>query len=209
MGKTRSREHGWGNLGINIWLVRLKAVLSPAVLNDPVWRRAILIIAALGFVAGIGLSMRAQPGLLSNLDWRPVLCLILIGIPVTVVLNTLEFRATARLIGRSFTFARAAETTIIGGVANMLPLPGGAIVRVAALRASGSSYKEGSLAIVLVAFIWIGVSFAYAGGWLLVLQDTAVLGVFFLLGGHFCCWHCVLDLQSGSKGCGVRLPFSW
>ncbi|MCX2725665.1 lysylphosphatidylglycerol synthase domain-containing protein [Roseibium salinum] len=170
-------------MGINIWLVRLKAVLSPAVLNDPVWRRAILIIAALGFVAGIGLSMRAQPGLLSNLDWRPVLCLILIGIPVTVVLNTLEFRATARLIGRSFTFARAAETTIIGGVANMLPLPGGAIVRVAALRASGSSYKEGSLAIVLVAFIWIGVSFAYAGGWLLVLQDTAVLGVFFLLGG--------------------------
>ncbi len=165
---------------------RFKAIWSLDALNDPLWRRSILIIAAVGFVIGIVLSIRAQPNILSDLNWTPLVLVALVCIPVTLLLNTLEFGMSARLIGYKFPFWKAVETTIIGSVANMLPIPGGTIVRIAALKAAGASYKRGTSVTLLVALIWIGVAFAYAGGWLLVLGGTLrgeVVGLIFLITG--------------------------
>ena len=165
---------------------RIKALESLDAFNNPLWRRNILIIAAVGFVVGIVLSLRAQPDILSNLKWMPLVLLALVCIPVTLLLNTLEFGMSARLIGHKFPFWKSAETTIIGSVANMLPIPGGTIVRVAALKAAGASFKRGTSVTLLVALIWIGVAFSYAGVWLLVLRGAAQiegLGLIFLLIG--------------------------
>lgn len=165
---------------------RLKAIGSLDRFNDPSWRRGILIIAAVGFVIGVVLSVRAQPNILSDLNWRPLLLLALICFPITLLLNTLEFEMSARLIGHRIPIGKAAETTVIGSVANLLPLPGGTIVRIAALKAAGASYKRGTYVTLLVALIWIGVAFAYAGGWILALGATAgvgVVGLMFLIGG--------------------------
>lgn len=135
---------------------------------------------------GIVLSIRAQPNVLADLDLKPLALLAVVCIPVTILLNTIEFGVSARLIGHRFPFWKAAETTIIGSVANMLPIPGGTIVRIAALKAAGASYRRGTSVTVLVALIWVGVAFAYAGGWILLLGDTArveAVGFIFVLTG--------------------------
>lgn len=147
----------------------------------PLWMRIVLGLAACGFILGIYLSYRAQPDLLENLNWGVLALVAAVGIPVTVILNTLEFQASAKLVGQRFSLVQAAEITIIGSVANMLPIPGGTMVRVAALKAGGASIKRGTAATLLVSGLWIGISFIYSGLWLFWLEITAFnLGVLLL-----------------------------
>src|SRR6056297_183557 len=96
----------------------------------PAWQRILLVVAAMGFVLGIVLSIRAQPDLISGLRYQALIALALVGIPVTVFLNAEEFRLSARLVGQEFSRLTAMEVTIIASVANMLPIPGGTMVRV-------------------------------------------------------------------------------
>ena len=161
---------------------RLASLLELRALQNPFWRRAILIVAALGFAIGIVLSVRAQPQVFNNLQWLPILWLVVVAIPVTLALNAREFVLSARLIGRHIGFRSALETTIIGGVANMLPLPGGVMVRVAALKVAGASFKHGTSTILFVALVWFGIAFAYAGAWMMAL-GAAFAGAAFLAGG--------------------------
>lgn len=139
---------------------------GPEARSRPLWMRIILVLAAFGFVLGIYLSWRAQPDLLDKLALGPLLYVIGIGIPLTVLLNILEFQTSARLVYQHFSLGRSAEITIIGSVANMLPIPGGTMVRVAALKAGGASLGRGTSVTLLVSGLWIGISFLYSGLWL-------------------------------------------
>lgn len=152
-------------------------------LKKPLWRRAVLILAAFGFGLGIFLSYRAQPDAFTDLNFGPLIVLALFTIPATVLLNALEFRGSAQLIGHDIGLAQAAEITIVGSVANMLPIPGGTMVRIAALKAAGASLKRGTAATLLVSLLWISVSFIYSGVWLAVLGLTG----WFVLGAAFIC----------------------
>lgn len=150
----------------------------------PLWMRIVLGLAACGFILGIYLSYRAQPDLLTNLNWGFVALVSCVGVPTIVILNIFEFQTSAKLLGQRFSFAQAAEITIIGSVANMLPIPGGTVVRVAALKAGGASIKRGTSATLLVSGLWIGISFIYSGLWLLGLGITTLnLGILFVFGG--------------------------
>ena len=153
------------------------------------FRRTILFLAVIGLVIGIYLSVRAQPDIFTNAQLAPLLLLAFAAVPLTIFLNSLEFLLSARLIGRSVSLKSAAETVIIGGVANMLPLPGGVIVRVAALKAEGANATQGGSILLFVALIWAVVSFTYAGAWLLFLEQGWI-GLLFLalglLGTLFC-----------------------
>ena len=146
------------------------------------FRRGVLLLALIGLLIGIYLSVSAQPGVFRDAEIVPLILLAFIAVPVTVLLNSLEFVLTAKLLGRSVGLKSAAETVIIGGVANMLPLPGGVIVRVAALKAEGAKATQGGSILLFVALIWAVVSFAYAGGWLLALQ-AGWFGLLFLAFG--------------------------
>jgi uncharacterized membrane protein YbhN (UPF0104 family) len=161
---------------------RLASLLEFRALRDPFWRRIILLVAAFWFAVGVALSIRAQPDIFGSLQWQPILWLVVIAIPVTLALNAYEFVLAARLISQQVGFRSALETTIIGGVANMLPLPGGIMVRVAALKAAGASLKHGTSAILFNTFIWFGVAFAYAGAWVLAL-GAMWIGTAFLAAG--------------------------
>jgi len=165
-----------------VLIARLVSLVELRALQNPFWRRVILVGAALGFVIGIVLSIRAQPQVIYNLQWLPVLWLVALTIPATIALNAWEFVLSARLIGHHIEFRSALETTIIGGVANMLPLPGGIMVRVAALKAAGASLKHGMSTTLFVAWIWFGVAFAYAGAWMMTLGATNAGAVFLVSG---------------------------
>lgn len=151
----------------------------------PLWQRALLILAALGFALGIYLSIRAQPELISDLDYQPLLVLALFAIPVTVLLNAEEFRLSAHLVGQDFPRAAAAEVTIVASVANMLPIPGGTMVRIAALKSKGAGLRDGTSATLLISFLWVAIAFLYSGAWLLSPAVSAAqwLGIGFMIFG--------------------------
>jgi len=151
-------------------------------LNSSRTRRWVLSIAVIGFVAGIVFSIHKQPDILHNLQSLPVILLIVVATPITVVLNTSEFLLSARLIGQHVSFRSALEITIVSIAANMLPLPGSAMVRVAALKAAGASYKHGASTILFVALIWMGVAFLYAGLWVIDAGDLMIGGLFCVAG---------------------------
>lgn len=122
-------------------------------------KTAILAAAVLLLFGGIALSLHAQPDILSRLNGVPALLLLLVGVPVTILINSLEFQATARLLNRSVGFRAALEITTIGSAANLLPVPGGALSRIAGLTLAGSSLREAAILIFFMSLAWIGVAF--------------------------------------------------
>lgn len=179
------------NARANAVIHRLATIVEPKALSSPRWRRPILIIAAAGFALGILLSLRAQPDAFDNVAWLPLCLLAFAAVPATIALNALEFQLSARLIGHEIGFGSAVKTTIIGGVANMLPLPGGTIVRVAALKAAGATLGSGTSVTLFVALMWFGAAFAYSGLWLAILDQPA-LGYALLIVGVLILLACVL-----------------
>lgn len=155
----------------------------------------ILGAAVLFLVVGVALALDRNPEVLNNLDWRPALLLVLVAVPATMALNAYEFVLTGRLVGREIGVPAAVEVTIIGAAANLLPLPGATLVRVAALKAAGAGYGEGTKVTLLVAGLWAGVAFLFAGAWMLRLGVGAIAAAFVVAG--FLVW-------LGCLGYGVR-----
>lgn len=150
----------------------------------PLWVRVVILLAAIGFVLGLYLSYRAQPDLLANPNWGSIALVAIIGVPVILILNALELQVSANLIGQQFSFSQAAEVTVIGSAANMLPLPGGTMVRVAALKIAGASLKRSSAVTLLVSGLWVGIAFIYSGIWICSLEITSLQwGFLFIAGG--------------------------
>jgi hypothetical protein len=176
-------------------LGRLARFIDPRVLNKPKAKRIILGLAVLFLLAGIAISLGRNPEVLSNLDWRPVLILVLAAVPITIMLNAYEFVLTGRLVGRRIAMPPALESSILGTAANLLPLPGATLVRVAALKAAGAGYLEGTKATLLVAGLWAGVAFVFAGAWMLRLGVGPVAVLFVVVG---------LVAWLGCFGYGVR-----
>ena len=86
----------------------LAAWLEPRGQGNAKARSIVLAIASLFLLAGIAVALRHRPEVLYDLDWRPVMLVVLVAVPVTVVLNGLEFMLIGRLVGRDIGFFRAA-----------------------------------------------------------------------------------------------------
>lgn len=163
------------------WLVRLREWQR---IRNTRLRRIIMAIAIALLIGGIILSLRQQPDILSHLDWRPALVVVLIAVPITAGLNAVEFLLSGRMIGVKVSMVRSLEVTILGTAANMLPLPGSTLVRVAGLTTAGAGVRASSASTFITAAIWLGVAFAFAGG-AIYFVGVHVLGVTFLAGGVF------------------------
>ena len=119
-------------------------------------RRAGLAISIMMFVAGLIWSLQAFAGSAHTLLVWPLAILLFVFVPLTTVLNATEFKLMSRMAGAGVDWAQSFETTIYASAANMLPLPGGVIARVAALKAHGATVRFGSMIVVLFAAIWGG-----------------------------------------------------
>lgn len=153
-------------------------------MRGPAWlRRLALFLALMVLIAGLLLSLRAEPDLLDDLRPGPVAVMMLALLPATVLAGVLEFRLAVRLVGHEVGFRSALETTILGSAANQLPLPGATVVRIVAVRAAGASLGRGSASILLAAALWIGVAFLYAGFWISLLNPSAIGPAVAVVGG--------------------------
>lgn len=141
----------------------LLASLGGERLRSETTRRNLLVFAALLLAAGLYLSFRFQPGLLERLDWRPALLLFALGVPAIIFLSTLEFVVMGRILDRRISLATAFEVTVIGAAANLLPIPGGAVTRVTALKLAGAGLRESATTMVMMTIMWLGVALMTSG----------------------------------------------
>ncbi len=156
-------------------------------LRSDVVRRGAFGVAFVVFLAGIILSVRAQPEAIENLRLLPMLVVLCGVMPVILLLNGREFQLSVRLLDKELSYADAMGTTVMGSAANMLPLPGSAMVKIARMRVLGIDLAAGSFLTMVLAFLWLGCSFLYGGVWLYVLTKTQWSGLVPLAGFLLLC----------------------
>ena len=135
-------------------------------LNRPIVRRIAMIVAAAIFVVGLVLAIRDFPRSISDLRLTPLLLSLLVGVPATMLLLAADFVLQARFAGAKVTFRRALEITLVGNAANMLPLPAGAAVRLAAMKGYGGTFRKGAYSVAAFSALLLGIGLLYSGTWL-------------------------------------------
>lgn len=132
-------------------------------------------------VAAVVLTSAFVVGLRTNiadrLDWRWAGVAVVLAV-LQLPLSVLEYRAAARISGVAATWSDALGVVVVGSALNMLPLPGGIAVRLAALKSEGVSASTSSLALATLALIWIGMASLIAAAASLALRAEGLLYVF-------------------------------
>ena len=138
--------------------------------------RLLLVVAALLFAVAFAFGLRAVPEGTVELTAWPFAVLVLLVIPLTNVANALEYAVAARIGGQRVPLEEALEVSVLSSAANLLPLPGAALVRVQALRRGGSSYRRALSVTALVGAAWLATSLVLAGGLLALHREPEVAG---------------------------------
>lgn len=92
------------------------------------------VFALILFTSGLVWAYRQNPSVLHQLRWSYALLLVVVLLPMAAIANATRFHVTARTVGSPCTFGRALVIAAFSTAANLLPLPGGMIVRIANLR---------------------------------------------------------------------------
>lgn len=144
-------------------------------------QRSFLVLAAIFFVAGIAYSLHREPGILARADWSLVPWVALLVIP-TILVNGVRFLLMARSLEMRFSTRRAMEISVISSAANLLPIPGGTLVRLANLKSPENRYRDGVWITFWVAALWSGVTVVYSGLWVIRLANGWTGSAFVLAG---------------------------
>lgn len=127
------------------------------------WRTPLLLIAALLFVGGAVTTATRVDLAWSELRWPWLVAATVFGTPAAITVNAMEFQLSGRAIGARIAFPRALGVSITATAANQLPVPGGALVRVQALRQAGHRYRHAVGSTMAIAFAWVAVALLLAG----------------------------------------------
>lgn len=128
--------------------------------------------AGLAFGAGAVLSWRELSVSVSELRIWPIVLVILTA-PLSLLLSGVEFRLLGRALDKKIEWSAAMDIALIGYAGNLLPIPGGALVRVSTL----SGYEDvspgrASQVTVGVGMIWLGLAFILAGLGLISIESV-------------------------------------
>ncbi len=173
------------NAGLQTLLERLARFRKP---QSEKAQRLALAFAAIAF---IGLGVLAAISFPDDVDlipnWPLLLALVLVGPAATISCNAAEYMLQNRLVGSSVSFLTAARISVLGTAANLLPLPGSALVRTQSIAASGAGYKKATSSTALVGVAWLGVSALLAGPAAFV-SDAKLVGLVATLAGLVLVW---------------------
>ena len=138
--------------------------------------RTLLLVAAAAMAVAAYFAVRDADVGWDQLRWMPLLLAAGLGVPLTLATNAAEFTLSARFVGRRFRAGAAIRTTLLATAANLLPLPGGALVRVHALVTAGVALRGASATTLLMGAGWIGTaaSLAAGGAWMAGAYSYAI-----------------------------------
>lgn len=145
-------------------------------------KKVIIILTVLFFLVSLSYALYVFPTSLSELKIQPMLMVMAFGVPAMVLLNSAQYWLSAAFNGKNPSLRDSVEITIIARAANMLPLPGGTIARVAALKSLGVSIRDGVSINLLLAFVWLGLSFIYSSVWMATIIESIYTLIFLGIG---------------------------
>ena len=135
---------------------RIKPIISK-------WRKELLFLAVTALCIGLGVSIAALEVTLSDLRMEFLLLLVFVLGPVSLIYGAVNMQLTGRAGQVRIPFASSFRISTISQVAEILPIPGGAIVRGAALVQNGSSKGRAAKVVLIVSVMWISLAAAGAG----------------------------------------------
>lgn len=150
------------------------------------WRTHITIVAGLVFVVGLIVSAHALELSREQISVLPILLNVLILTPTGLALAALSLGISARAVGCRIGFREAFSVSAIGQVSEILPIPGNALVRGAALMRAGAGLRDSAWITMLVGLLTVLLAaafssvaivlYGYALGWVgLVATSAGVL----------------------------------
>lgn len=152
-----------------------------ALLKTPSAQRIGWGLAVLIFVGGLWASARMRPELFRDIDVGLFLVLIFGFCPAVIAINAAMLRLSGTIAGAAFSRAEALRLSVLSSALNHLPLPGGVLLRVGAMRARGADLLTAGAVNLSAAVLWLGFSLVYAGGW--ALSAAPLLGVLCISAG--------------------------
>lgn len=102
----------------------------------------------------------------------PLLAAALGGVPLNALLTAKEYQVSTQVVGIRIPFGWALRTSITATAMNLLPLPGGAAVRISDLTGSGSRPLAAAGVTATMGVLWIAVAGVAAGAALLVFGSV-------------------------------------
>jgi hypothetical protein len=162
---------------------RLAALVAPLRAALPRFRGPIVVSAMAFFLFGSLWSFAALGLSPAELNlWSLFLLLVPMGL-VMLGYSALALCLLARTAGVRLNIAAALRATVQAQLAEVLPIPGGAIVRAATLVGAGASAGTSATLVVGTALLWIALAAMAAGvillplkaGWLLLGGGTLIV----------------------------------
>lgn len=133
-------------------------------------------LAAIVFIVGIFFSFSQ----IKDSDFKIVsaqaFCLLFLSVPLMLHLSVRRFQTVTEIYAERYPYFQAAQTVVYGALANILPVPGAFIVRVASI-ANRVGMKKAIYSNVLAYIVWISVSAFFSA----LLCLSALWGAMFLL----------------------------
>lgn len=151
-------------------LARMKAWLS-----EPGTRKRLRIVGLLLLLMGVGWAVTSLDLAWQDLSLPYLLANLVLLTPVLLIIAAWSFQVTASAAGQSATLGQALSIVAHANVAELLPLPGGAMVRGAALVDAGASAGLAAKLVFLTALLTLGLTVAVSSVALVVL-DHALWG---------------------------------
>jgi len=139
----------------------------------PLVRRSVIALVVVAFIAGIYISVNASPELIQDISWRYVLLLIAAGAPLLTLANSLDIFVMAKSVKSEIKFTDCIRVSVLSTATNLLPAPGGSIVRIAALSTNGASIADASWVTIMSGAVWFAIAFAAAGLAMSIYDMTA------------------------------------
>lgn len=119
-------------------------------------RSLLLVAAALLFLGAMAFAVGSLPDGELHVRWPLVVLTGVVGAPALLVMNGVEYAMSARLVGHRVDRRDAMAVAVYGGAANLLPLPGTALVRLQALTRQGAGVRRAAGSTGIVAIAWLG-----------------------------------------------------
>ena len=165
-------------------------------------RRSILLpVAVLLFAGASTMAYRRIPDVSISAKWLAALAAL--G-PFTMLLNAVEYMVAGRIVRQRIPFGEAVRIAILSSAANLLPIPGAAVVRTRALKQGGSGYAAAFRSYAAVGVGWVGTALLLAG--LLQIRAGAQwVGLMATAGGLLACGAMVTLMRSAPRKMALAL----
>ena len=124
---------------------------------------ALLIVALIAFVGFTVFAVRSLPHIDKPVRWELIVVAGLVCVPVIVVLNAFEFRLMAHFAQHHPPMLEIVQITVLGSAANLLPMPGAVMVRLANLRKAGVRVTRGLNLTAIIGLAWLGTAGVLGG----------------------------------------------